>query len=340
MFRNRLIGWTAIVTLSLSIGMAASAPLGAAAPPLTKLRYGLPTGTPVITTVGVYFAVEKGYFKQEGLDVEVLPHPGSTLVVRALLARQVDIALTDPGSTFNAMANAAPVKIISGPVDRGTDSVVAASSINSVRDLRGKRFAISDPGGQQHNQIRLLAAKAGINPDEIQFLAIGGPNDRAQALLLNRVDASSMTILILTPILEAIDAGRIKVIASLGQEFPDIPLAYNITRDDLVKDQSEALMRFLRAEIKGYRWAHQYPEQAALVANKYIPAVDPVIMSRGIRELSKSWGLNGGVSVASVDSAQKLLVQMGVLKQTMPVANVVAVGPVEQAVKAIGQVSR
>jgi ABC-type nitrate/sulfonate/bicarbonate transport system substrate-binding protein len=329
-----------LTILLLSLGAAAVAPLSAAPAPMTKIRYGLPTGTPVITTVGVYFAVEKGFFKQEGLDVEVLPHPGSTLVVRALLAKQVDIALTDPGSTFNALANSAPVKIISGPVDRGTDSVVAESSISSVRDLRGKRFAISDPGGQQHNQIRLLAGKAGINPDEIQFLAVGGPNDRAQALLLNRVQATSMTILILRPILDAIDSGKIKVIANLGQEFPDIPLAYNITRDDLTKEQSAALSRFLRAEIKGYRWAHQYPEQAALIANKYIPAVDPVVMSRGIRELSKAWGLNGGVSVNSVESAQKLLVQMGVLKQPMATKDVLVMQPVEQALSGIGQVTR
>lgn len=340
MFRNRIAHRTMLVAILLSIAAVAGAPLGAAPAPLTKIRYGLPTATPVITTVGVYFALEKGYFKQEGLDVEVLPHPGSTIVVRALLAKQVDIALTDPGSTFNALSSSAPVKIISGPVDRGTDSVVAESSISSVRDLRGKRFAISDPGGQQHNQIRLLAGKAGINPDDIQFLAVGGPNDRAQALLLNRVQATSMTILILKPILDAIEEGKIKVIANLGQEFPDIPLAYNITRDDLAKDQAAALSRFLRAEIKGYRWAQQFPEQAALVANKYIPAVDPVVMSRAIRELSKAWGLNGGVSVGSVDSAQKLLVQMGVLKQPMATKDVLVMQPVEQAMISIGQVTR
>ena len=171
-------------------------------------------------------------------------------------------------------------------------------------------------------------------------VAVGGPNDRAQALLLNRVQATSMTILILKPILDAIDEGKIKVIANLGQEFPDIPLAYNITRDDLAKDQAAALSRFLRAEIKGYRWAQQFPEQAALVANKYIPSVDPVVMSRAIRELSKAWGLNGGVTANSVDNAQKLLVQMGVLKQPMAAKDVLVTQPVEQALTAIGQVTR
>jgi NitT/TauT family transport system substrate-binding protein len=308
-----------------------------AAPQLVKVKYGLPTSPPVITTAGAYFALEQGFFRQEGLDVEIVPYPGSVTVVRALLSRQVDIALTDPATTFLAYVNGAPLKIIAGAVEKGTDVVVAASGIGSIADLKGKRFGISDPGGQGHSQARLLAAKHGLNPDDIQYLAIGGPVARAQALLLNRVDATSMTILILKPILEAIDAGRVKVLTSLGDEFPDLPTAYDITRDDMIRERPLIFTRFLRAEIRGYRWAQQNPDAAAQVAGKYIREVEPAVMVRGIREISKLYGVNGGVSAATVEGAQRLLVQLGIIRRVIDAPEVLATQFVDQAVRTVGR---
>ena len=311
-----------------------------AAPPSTKIRYGLPTAPPTITTVGAYFALERGFFKQEGLDVEVVPLPGSVTVVRALLSRQVDIALTDPATVFLAYTNGAPIKIISGPVEKGTDALVADASIKTIADLRGKRFGISEPGGQQHSQARLLAAKYGVNPDDIQFLAIGGPTDRARALLLNRVDATTLTILILKPILDAIDAGKARVLASLGDEFPELPTAYDITRDDMIKDKPTVLSRLVRADIRGYRWAVENPEAAAQVVVKHIPEIDPSVVVRGVKEVSKFYGVNGGVSAASVEGAQKLLVQLGVLRRVIDTKEVLAPQFVTLAVGALGVMKR
>lgn len=317
-------------------GVLLGLPAGAA-PQLTKVRYGLPTSPPVITTAGAYFALERGFFRQEGLDVEIIPYPGSVTVVRALLSRQVEIALTDPATTFLAHVNGAPIKIIAGAVEKGTDVVVAASGINSIADLKGKRFGISDPGGQGHSQARLLAAKHGLNPDDVQYLAIGGPVARAQALLVNRVDATSMTILILKPILEAIDAGKVKVLTALGDEFPDLPTAYDITRDDMIKERPLIFTRFLRAEIRGYRWAQQNPEAAAQILAKYIQEVEPAIMTRGVSAISKLYGVNGGVSASTVEGAQRLLVQLGIIRRVIEPQEVLATQFVDQAVRTVGR---
>ena len=311
-----------------------------AAPLLTKVRYGLPTAPPAITTVEPYFALERDFFKHEGLDVEIDPLPGSVTVVRALLSRQVDVALTDPATVFLAYVNGAPIKIISGPVEKGTDVVVADASIRSIADLKGKRFAISEPGGQQHSQVKLLAAKYGVNPDDIQFLAIGGPVARAQALLLNRVDATSLTIVVLKPILDAIDAGKVRVLASLGEEFPDLPTAYDITRDDIIKDHPAVLSRLVRADVRGYRWAAQNPDAAAQIVAKYIQGLDPSVVGRGEREVSKFYGLNGGVSANTVEGAQRLLVQLGIIRSVIDVKQVFAPQFVTLAVGSLGIVPR
>src|SRR5690348_4033462 len=91
---------------------------------VAAIKYGLPTSSPAITTVGVWFALDNGYFKDAGLDVQVTPYNGSVTAIRALLSREADVVETGGDTTFLARASGAPVKIIDSPVDRGTDSVV------------------------------------------------------------------------------------------------------------------------------------------------------------------------------------------------------------------------
>ena len=315
-----------------------AAPKPAAGGALTKVRYGLPTAPPAITTVGAYFALENGFFRDEGLDVEIVAYPGAVTAVRALLSREAEIVMTGGDTAFLAQSSGAPIKIISSPVAKGTDSVVVAKGIDSFKDLVGKQYAIANPGDTAHVAAKILAERSGADPNSIEFVAIGGPADRARALLSNRVNASSMTILILQPILDAIDSGDVKVLTTLAKEFPDLPLAYNITRDDVIKDQSTVLTKFLKAEIKGYRWAAQNPEAAATIAEKYIREVPHDLMTRGFRGLIelRVYGLDGGLTTEGIDRTQKLLVDLGALRRAVPAAEVATTQLVDAVIKDIG----
>src|SRR5437868_4679140 len=82
---------------------------------LTTVRYGLPTAPPTLDTVGVYFAIDNNFFKDEGLDVQVTPFAGGTTAIRALLSRELDIIETDPSSALLANLSGAPTKVISSP---------------------------------------------------------------------------------------------------------------------------------------------------------------------------------------------------------------------------------
>src|SRR5438045_1672404 len=85
---------------------ASTAAVSASAKPNTssataiKVRYGLPTAPPAITTVGVYFGLDNGFFKEQGLDVEVTSYNGAVTAIRALLSRDADIVETGGDTTF------------------------------------------------------------------------------------------------------------------------------------------------------------------------------------------------------------------------------------------------
>lgn len=326
-------------------GAASAKPAAAAKPSaggVATIKYGLPTSSPAITTVGVWFAIDNGYFKDAGLDVQVTPYNGAVTAIRALLSRDADVVETGGDTAFLARSSGAPVKILDSPVDRGTDSVVVNKSIGSFKDLAGKSYAIANPNDTTHVAAKILATKAGIDPSKINFVAIGGPADRAKALIANKVDGTSLTTLGVQPILDAMDKGDVKVLTTLAKEFPDLPLAYDITRDDLVASQAATLQKFVTAEIKGYRWAEQNPDKAAVIAGKYIKEMDPQLLARGMKGMVDLgvWGLDGGFSMDGLTRTQKLLIDQGTLKQQVKPEEIATTQFIDGANKELGPVAK
>ena len=144
-----------------------------------------------------------------------------------------------------------------------------------------------------------------------------------------------MTILIDKPLLDAVDKGDIKVMASIGQEVPELPDAYDITRDDLVRDQPQTLTKFVKAELKGLRWAQANPEPAATIAEKYIKDVPHALMTQALTTAAKIgvYGLDGGFTMDGIDKTQKLYLDLGVIKQTVKPEDVATRRFVDDALK-------
>lgn len=315
---------------------AASSPAAAAKPGTTKVRYGLPTAAPDLTTVGIYWGIDNGYFADAGLDVSVTPYPGSTTSVRALLSRDADVVMTGT-NVFDAQSSGAPVKIISSPVDKPTDVWAGNKNVPSLKDLGGKSFAISTPNSPAHIETKILAQRNGVDPNSIKFVGVGSPADRIRALLGGKVDATDVTALGQKPLLDAIDAGQVTVLATGAKEFPEVPLAYDIATDDTVKNQSAMLAAFVKAEIKGYRWAQQNPEQAAAIAAKHIPSADPAVMTRSMKDMASLnvLGIDGGISLAGVDKTVQTLVEQKAISKPVKAADITDTSFANQAVKSL-----
>src|SRR6185503_4266432 len=113
----------------------------------------------------------------------------------------------------------------------------------------------------------------------------------------------------------------------------------NIARDDEVSGaQAAMLQKFLKAEIKGYRWASQNPEAAATIAEKYIKEVPHDLMTRGMKGMIdlQVYGLDGGLTLDGVDRTQQLLVSLGAIKSPIKADEVTDTRFVDAAVKDLG----
>ena len=325
---------------SSSSAAGASPGQASASPPqtLVKVNYGLPTATAFITTVGAYFALDNGFFQQQGLDVTITPYAGSPTATRALLSGDAQIIETGGDSAFLAYGSGAPIKIVYSPVDGQTGVIIANSQYSSLKDLAGKRFAISQPKDSVQEISSIELQKAGVDPNSMQWVPIGSPADRVTALLAGQVDATSATILVLKPVLDAIDAGQIKVLAEDAKEVPNVPLAYDITTDQYIKDHADVVQKFITAEMQGYRWAAENPAQAAAIAVKYIKNTPQDLLTRGMQGMAQLgvWGLDGGFKLDQIQATQDQLQKLGTIKTTVKPEDVADPSFIEKANQDLG----
>jgi ABC-type nitrate/sulfonate/bicarbonate transport system substrate-binding protein len=205
-----------------------------------------------LTTVGGSFlaggvAAKKGFFQQEGLDVELV-QVNVAVALTALLNGDIDYTLLF-GSTVRAAVRGMPVKVLASFMDAPTQSLVARENIKSVADLKGKKVVISSFGASAHVTTVLILRHFGIAPGEVGFVA-GGP-DRARLAMLEQGLADAA---ILNPfaIVRAEKLG-FRVIARAYELFSFPNYGFGAT-DKKIREQRDVTKRALKALIR----ANQY----------------------------------------------------------------------------------
>jgi NitT/TauT family transport system substrate-binding protein len=103
---------SAPATASPSASAAASAKPAASAA-AGALPHLTVAATPAINSAGAYIGIDRGYFHDAGVDVEVVPFPGGAQQISSIAASQVDMGITDPGAgVFNALSRDLPMKFV------------------------------------------------------------------------------------------------------------------------------------------------------------------------------------------------------------------------------------
>src|SRR5579864_3477247 len=183
MFRSRAV--------IFAIAAAIAAPVPAMAEDVLVTQYKAdPSGAPY----GV--GIDKGFFKQAGVDITgVISGEGGGSSVRATIASDLGYGETSPAGIIAAINEGQDIKI----VDIGSRSmasnviiVMPNSPIKTMADLKGKKFAISNPKSLGEMTAVLAAENAGINPNDVQRVALGNLSGALTALENNVVDATSI----------------------------------------------------------------------------------------------------------------------------------------------------
>jgi NitT/TauT family transport system substrate-binding protein len=183
----------------------------------------------------------EGYFKDEGLDVELV-QINANVSVAALAAGNIDYNLILQ-SVVTGNLRGLPLKVVAILIERPTHALVAHPSIRRFPDLRGKKIGISSFGSLTDILVRLTAAHFNLDPkNDVQLVAAGGSSGRLAQLQSGLVQASLIT----PPADVRAEALGFKTLVRVGELFP-FPVNGVGVRDLKLKTERDEVKKVLRA---------------------------------------------------------------------------------------------
>src|SRR5215510_9765957 len=200
----------------------------------------------------MFVAKEGGYYQKYGLDVNLVFGAGTIGVAMissgeaAMTNSSMEQALQPASRDPNSLV------LLCSTLNRGMFALMAPSKINSPKELKGKRVAVSQIGDAPYNYSVALLGKFGLKPRDVQWVPVGtDANARAVALTSGRADGTLLT----APAYFPLEKQGYKMIANMG-DYNDIyaSTVYLFTRktvaanpklpEAIIKAQAEAIKRF------------------------------------------------------------------------------------------------
>jgi NitT/TauT family transport system substrate-binding protein len=299
----RTIAALACVFALFSGTVNAAADTASGAAPLTKIKVGY---IGLTCEAPLFMAVEKGYFKEEGLDVSLVKCDW-TAYKDALALGGIDITHHLIMMFLKPIEQGMDVKILAG-VHKGCLRVQTAtnSNIHSVEDLRGKRIGVQGMGTPPFIFANRALAVHGLDPAKDVTWQVYPVGELGLALEKGLVDAIATSEPIGTLLTSS---GKVRNVAD---QATDEPFASEyccavVANGKFVSNNPKAAAAATRAILKGAKWVQANPQAAAQIAvdKKYL-ASKPQINAIAISHLGYVPSIAGGeAAVKSAATAMK-----------------------------------
>src|SRR5437870_4510561 len=166
----------------------------------------------------VWYAFEKGVFKDNGLDVDLQSINGGAQTSAALLANQVQIAQFGGAEALSANAGGADLVLVANLAPVYPYKLYAQKGITNIAGLKGKKVGVSNAGGSGDIATRAALKSAGLDPDkDVTIVAVGSHASRTAALRAGSIDAGVDDP---PEDLELVKAGLTALVDLAGQKLP------------------------------------------------------------------------------------------------------------------------
>ena len=140
-----------------------------------------------ISNAAIYIAVEKGFFKEQGINSEISSFASAAKMVPALVAGELEVSVGSASAgLFNAVAQEAPFRIVAdkGQAREGfgfslltvRKDLVDSGQVKSFKDLKGKKIAILAKGNIQHYMVGKMAEEVGLTINDVELTFLNAPN--------------------------------------------------------------------------------------------------------------------------------------------------------------------
>ena len=322
-----------LLALSISAPALAQQPSGKG----TKIRYQAyqSTAEVLMRVAGAMFC------PKYDLVCEPVFLPSSAQGLQALAGNSIDVIYVGTDFGIRAASNGADIKIISGASDRINLQVVNRKDVEfpnrkagypkMMKDYEGKRLGISGRGATSEIAFGLMMRNAGLDPEKVIFVPVGGPTTALGALKAKAVDA----VMLFQPLPAICDTGRDlceTVIDLTREDRPPVMSQFDgagislFSSGSLIQKNPEALKAYIAAIKDAEAWLKNPAnyEKAKALAKGYLDLSIPnaeSILEVGLKE--QIGNTNTRTSVSGVRNFIKTLDERKLLGKTLQATDVI-----------------
>jgi len=229
---------------------------------------------------GIWIAHEEGLFKKNGLDVELLHIPSSSLIIQTILAGEIAISYVDGRNTIQSNLTGSDVVLIAGVTNRFPFTFMARPEFKRISDLRGKRIGVTRVGSSTHTVTLYVLNQAGLKPGDYEIVPLGEVPNILIALVAGRIDAGPLSS---PTTIRGRKAGLVDL-ATPAKDGPEyVSIAVGATRA-YIRANPEIVRRFMRAYAEAVHIFKFNKPLALKTLQKYTRVTDQEILEETHKE--------------------------------------------------------
>jgi len=269
-------------------------------------------------------AIDQGFFKTHGVDITgVVSGQGGGNSVRAIIASDLGFGESTVAAAISAIKEGQDLKIVymGTPLIGGEYIVTMKNSpINSLKDLAGKKWGISNPKSLGQMIGMMTAETAGLRPDAMQMVALGNLSGVLTALENGVIDAQDLNVN--TYAMRDGDT-RYKVLGRVDTDLPPMAQAVGIATGDLIRKNPDKLRRLIAARRDAVKFIYANPDEAARIMDrlKVYTGISPEQLTKFIRyETTVKYWSEGRFEMPSLTNVVRAMKYVGLLDRDIDLA--------------------
>ena len=260
-----------------------------------RITVGLTSLSP--SALPIFAAEQKGYFKDEGLEVSLPVFKSGTENSQAVLAGEVQIAFGSITEVLQLRKAQQDARFFWGISNIMPFKLYARPEIKSVKDLKGKKLAISKFGAQSDYLTQYTLRRFGVEPiKEAAILQVGSTPARYAALKSGAVDATIMWF----PQTLVAEREGFRMLVDLAEIIPDWGYLGYYALASVLGGQREAVVKYIRAHQRGVRDVKENPELGIGILMQKLKYPRDVAEA-GYKEYVKSFPDDGRLAIAGFE---------------------------------------
>ena len=259
-----------LVIIGLVVALGGGTP--SAQQPPQKVVFAL-NWFPVGDHAAYWVALEKGYYRQRGLDVDMQNSKGSGDSIAKVDTGRADVGLADSAVVIASAARGTKIKVVGMVFDKSPLNIWSRKDapITKPKDLEGKSVA-APPGDGQRQMFPAFARLNGIDASKVTWVNVE-PAAKVPALAEKRVDAVADYTTGLPFYEKAIGKGNAVMLPWADHGFDMYSMSI-IASDKTMKERGPVLKAFLEASYLGWRDVMSDPKSALEIFKKRVPEID------------------------------------------------------------------